>query len=549
MIKNHPTFEQQILRYVKGVSYFVISISVFVIVGWQFNIDYFTSVIPGMTPMNPFTAIGLALISSWQLVQIKIFKKGLTIFATIISLFCSAMLLSIGAFKLFDVFRITQYNFDLLFYTGKIKSGTISQLTAISFIFMGITPLIMLGKWNHNMVLFTLLPVFVLTTISVYGYMIGIDNLFYSENFKPMALHSAASFVLLCSSVLFLFPHNSIATIIIKRDYGGLIARRLLPYVITIPVLIAFLRYKGEEKGLYSTGLGVAIFMIASILMFLLVIVTQSLKLSESEKIKSEAEETALQRSEELALLNVELEQKNAELSQFTFAASHDMQEPLRKIQLFISMIQKNTGISRSELNSYLDKTSNLAARIRLILDDVVYYSSSNEVNTVKKQVDLNIVIQYVITELHENIKETEITIKAKKLSTVYGIEAQLRQLFYSLIMNALKFRSEKGNSRVTIACRDLNETEGETYHLPIRTQKYIMIELKDNGIGFNDDYSEQIFGLFKRLNPEIPGTGVGLAVSRKIVTNHQGRIWAKGEPGKGACFYIILPASQNETK
>lgn len=234
----------------------------------------------------------------------------------------------------------------------------------------------------------------------------------------------------------------------------------------------------------------------------------------------------------------------NAELESFNQIVSHDLQEPLRKIQMFISRIESGEMQTISEKGQdYFLKIKTSANRMQNLMMDLVNYSRTIKGNKIFDKTDLNEVLADVIQELSFNIEEKNAVINTEPLPTIKVITFQIHQLFVNLIANSLKY-SKNGVSPIihvkTEKIKDAEVIEGTT----ITDKKYYKFIVSDNGIGFKQEFSEKIFILFKRLETEgeYTGTGLGLAICKKIVENHNGFIKADSVPNKGSVFTFYLP-------
>jgi PAS domain S-box-containing protein len=239
---------------------------------------------------------------------------------------------------------------------------------------------------------------------------------------------------------------------------------------------------------------------------------------------------------------NKELEAKNRELEQFAYIASHDLQEPLRKIQTFTEILEKNLDDAQ-QVVKYLDKISSSARRMSQLVHSVLEYSRLSVKDIVPERVELDQVLANVRSDLELLITERNAVIKSKRLPAVKGIPMQLQQLFFNLVNNAIKFTDKA--PLITISSRKLKAGKNNTYPGLEPGMHYVELLFSDNGIGFEQQYAERIFTIFQRLHGQksYPGTGIGLALCKKIVENHHGHIHVESEPGKGSCFYICLPA------
>ena len=239
-----------------------------------------------------------------------------------------------------------------------------------------------------------------------------------------------------------------------------------------------------------------------------------------------------------------ELEFQNQELQQFAFAAAHDMKEPLRKIQLYTTSILNNlSGQIPEKERDYLARSAEAVSRMQRLIDDILTYSRTSVGNEAMELVDLQQLLTEVRGSYLESMSETKAVIEFHQLPTVPGIPFQLRQLFDNIIGNALKYRHPDRTPHVTLTCEKIASPffTGDRQNTSRNVYK---ISVKDNGIGFEQKYAEKIFEMFNRLHTRYnyPGTGIGLALCRKIVQNHKGNLTATGTPNQGATFHIFLP-------
>lgn len=246
----------------------------------------------------------------------------------------------------------------------------------------------------------------------------------------------------------------------------------------------------------------------------------------------------------ELEERNRELEQNNKELASFNHIASHDLQEPLRKIQTFISRISENELLTMSDTGkNYFAKVQASVNQMRKLIDDLLLFSRTNKTEKKFEKTDLNFLLEDVNQELSQDIEEKNAVIQCAKLPVLNVIPFQIKQLFVNLIGNSLKY-SKPGISPVIII--DCEEVTGNEYpNLKIdRYKKYYKISVTDNGLGFEQQYAENIFILFHRLHHknEYPGSGIGLSICKKIAENHNGFISAEGKPDIGSTFNVFFP-------
>lgn len=245
----------------------------------------------------------------------------------------------------------------------------------------------------------------------------------------------------------------------------------------------------------------------------------------------------------ELERSNEALKHSNQELAQFAYVASHDLQEPLRKIQIFAGLLKE--GKSSMNTETIISKIGFSAARMSQLISDLLAFSRLIEPKKAFKTVDLNKVIENVWNDFELTVEEKRASITVKNLPVVMAAGLQMNQLFYNLISNSLKFTNPQRAPQITVnASLVSRKYVAEFTDSSLEAQSYHHIVFTDNGIGFENEYGKQIFEIFKRLHEQsiYPGSGVGLALCRRIVINHQGVLYANSESGLGASFHIFLP-------
>ncbi|RZJ31022.1 MAG: PAS domain S-box protein [Flavobacterium sp.] len=241
---------------------------------------------------------------------------------------------------------------------------------------------------------------------------------------------------------------------------------------------------------------------------------------------------------------NVQLRQSNAELAQFAYIASHDLQEPLRKISTFSQLLESSLGENVSEKSiGYLEKIRNSSQRMTNLIRGVLQYSQISTEQRAFSKVDLNKLIREIISDYDLLIEQKKGRITLSPLPIIEAIPLQMTQLFANLIGNALKFSRPDNPPVITITAGVADEHELDLYKFSNQVP-YAKIEISDNGIGFQKEYAEKIFHIFQRLHSksQYEGTGIGLALCKKIVVNHHGDIVAAVNSGGGAVFTVFLP-------
>jgi PAS domain S-box-containing protein len=276
-------------------------------------------------------------------------------------------------------------------------------------------------------------------------------------------------------------------------------------------------------------------------------ILTIVVDVTEQVIARHKIEEKVAERTEQLADVNKNLQKSNAELAQFAYIASHDLQEPIRKISTFGQMLADSIGgVADSKSMEYLKKINSSSARMQTLIRDVLTYSEVVKEKEEFSEVNLNRIIEQVHTDYELLIEQKHAVIFCEELPVIEAIPLQMSQLFGNLIGNSLKFSRKDINPEISISCKLLQLPEVEKISLdPIR--QYFKITIADNGIGFKSEYSNQIFNIFQRLHrkSEYEGTGIGLAMCKKIALNHHGDLNAEGSSERGATINLFLPLKQ----
>ena len=274
-----------------------------------------------------------------------------------------------------------------------------------------------------------------------------------------------------------------------------------------------------------------------------------STDIQDQKNFSSELEKKVAERTQQLVALNLDLKRSNEELSQFAYVASHDLQEPLRKIMTFSNRINEKYQQDLPEgSHDYLHKINSSAKRMSMLITDLLEFSGTNRHNKEFLQTDLNSILEHLLVDFEEEILTKNAHIKIESLPLISAIPLQMSQLFHNLISNALKFTKKDVAPVITITSHKMTAEQKDKYDVPEKDAEYIQIALCDNGIGFEEVFSDKIFTIFQRLHTKsaYEGTGIGLALCRKIAENHSGNIVAKSVSNEGTCFYINLPCNKN---
>lgn len=345
----------------------------------------------------------------------------------------------------------------------------------------------------------------------------------------------------------------ALAIVFLRRDRGSLLAPwQKLAGAAVMGLAIAGMHYTGMAAARYGpgsvslvadgiggatlawavaagTGLILSIALIVSV--FEQRLAAQHAATAERlRRAHDELEERVAQRTRELRELSDELARSNAELERFAYIVSHDLKEPLRSITGFSGLLQRKLGPSlEPDTEQYLEFIVGGAKHMQALIDGLLDYARAGAAQEEMRRVEMDQLVSTVLTQLAASVDEAGAQVVVEPLPPVQGDPIRLVQLFQNLIGNALKFRAE-APPQIRIRVKDLG--------------RQWQFALSDNGIGIDPKHSQRIFEVFQRLHgrEEYTGTGIGLAICKKIVESHGGRIWVEAEPGKGTSFFFTLP-------
>jgi PAS domain S-box-containing protein len=250
--------------------------------------------------------------------------------------------------------------------------------------------------------------------------------------------------------------------------------------------------------------------------------------------------------NQKLDTVNNELLKSNSTLGEFAYASSHDLQAPLRNMMYYIERLKEELGEQLNEKQlEFFKRIENSGSRMVRLIEDLLSFSYIGMGTSQKSEIDLNEQVKDVLADLELDVVEKGAKITVESLPRVRGDRRQFQQFFQNLIGNAIKYAKPNVVPEIRISSNEVIGREAKA-SLPTEeaNRKYYLIQLKDNGIGFEPEYAEDIFKVFTRLHgtSDYSGSGVGLSIVQKVVENHNGHIWAESKPGEGASFKILLP-------
>lgn len=408
---------------------------------------------------------------------------------------------------------------------GTSSLGRMSPTGALSYFMIGCALLLLDRQTSQGRrpAEFLALASALVSLLAIFGYIYETKTLYGFASHTQMSFYGAVAILFLSLGILCARPDHGLMARVTSDSFGGIMARRLLPTTIIVPSILGWLRHEGLRTGLYDAEFGTALFSIVNIVIFTGVVWWSINSLHRMDAKRRETEK-------ELKETATKLARSNADLEQFAYVASHDLQEPLRAISGCVQILQQRY---QDQIDSSGDEvikhTVDGATRMQTLINDLLTYSRLTTREGPVELIDCSQILQQAIANLDVAIKENKAVLTYDKLPMVKADPVQLSQVFQNLIGNALKYRSER-TPKIHIGVEE-KENEWRFY-------------VSDNGIGIAPQYAERIFRIFQRLHTrkEYSGTGIGLAICKKIVERHGGRIWVESELEEGSTFYFTLP-------
>lgn len=509
----------------KWASIFAIVVGYHVFVGWVFNIRILQTPYYTFSSMKVNEAICSVLLGTALLLLVK--DRRLLCRARAIAWACSGAVVILGLLTLSQYVLNANLGLDQFFlklpHEYELTSpwpGRMAIASAIAFSMVGLSLLVLDVPKG-------LRASEVLALISGSMALLAIASYLYAaKSFNgQMSFYTALVILLLSLGIMAARSDRDLLAKVTSNSFGGVMARRLLPPTLLIPILLGWLLHQAQKAGWYGPEAGLALFAVGNVLLFLTVLWwgVNSLHRMDTKRRRtvSELEETA-----------AKLARSNADLEQFAYVASHDLKEPLRAISGSVQILQdRHKERIDPATEEVIKHTVDGANRMQTLIDDLLTYSRLTTREAPLAPTDTSEVLQEVQSNLEAAIKESKAVITHDRLPTVKADRIQLLQVFQNLISNAIKYRSQRTPK----------------IHIGAEARKHeVVFSVRDNGIGIAPQYADRIFRIFQRLHTrsEYAGTGIGLAVCKKVVERHGGRMWVESELEEGSTFFFTLPIS-----
>lgn len=494
----------------------VILIGLMAIVGWVFNISFLRDLYPEAVEMNPVTACcfvlsGLSLVIQVVLPDNKIFCN----FAR----WCAFSVFTIAVIKLISLIGY-DFGIDRLFFREKLEilvpPNRMAPNTAFGFLFTGASLVFLRIKSFFSQPF--AFGVCLISMLAVSGYIYGVEEFYGIASYIPMALNSAIAFSLIGSGIFAANPESGLMGAIVSDNIGGRLARWLLPVTSFLIFSLAWLRLEGQIKGFYDTEFGIAFMVVLDIIILGFIIWLSAYLLNKLDNRRKHSEE--------------QLVKINKELDTFAYSISHDLKAPLRLIDGFSRGLENNDAVKLDSEGKYsLENIRSNAQKMGQLIDDLLAFSRFSRKEMDFSNADMADMVKAVFKELKDTLMVNRvIRLDLKALPALRVDSSMMHQVWANLLSNAVKFTAAREEAVIEVGSFVLGEE--------------IVFYVKDNGVGFDMQHADRLFGVFKRLPgaEEFEGTGIGLSIVERIIARHRGRVWAEAQAGKGAAFYFALP-------
>jgi signal transduction histidine kinase len=502
---------------------------------------------PAIISINPTNACGL-LMGSISLLLLS--HRGLSRKQVRLAQALAAAILAIGALKLYSVFCLRNVAVDSWLFgngTGDASNPVrrFAPKMALAFVLLGSGLLLLRQAPLYRLGQLASLFAALMGLLCLQGYAFGLLKYHAGPNVVLMSASSGLALALLGLGLLLAGAQRGAMAVIVSNTAGGLLARRLLPTAIGLPIGLGLLRLAGEAAGFYDSRFGTAIFATALMIIFVAVVWWTAVLLHALDLKKRTIEREMRKSEESVRRLNLELELEimkrtralerantaNKDLESFSYSVSHDLRAPLRAISGFSRIVVEEHGAAlNAEGRRYLHLVEKSAEQMGQLIDDLLAFSRTGRQPLQVEVVDTMSMVKDSLTDLKPTHNGRRVEINLGDLPNCQADASLLRQVWLNLLANAFKYTRKCDAAVITIGSR--REASGaESYFV------------QDNGAGFDMKYAHRLFGVFQRLHltDDYEGNGVGLALVQRIVQRHGGRVWTEAKVNQGATFYFTL--------
>jgi signal transduction histidine kinase len=510
------------------------------LIGWIAGLPVLTRIHPTWAPLRlngafGYLALGIALI------LMATERRGFAAAAGGMG----GIALMIGAATLTEYGTGQDLGIDQLFVVEDIVGsshlfpGRIAPVTALTLVLLGLAFVAQsTGTRRFAWVSLALvIPALLLVTVALLGYLFGASGLYTAfstisgvEN--GVSLHAAVASVLVGTGLMLICPDTRMIRAVASPGPGGVMLRKMLPLAVLVPSIVVHLRVWGEADGLLTStdGAATAGVSIAVCMAAVLFLCAASIDRFEAARLLEQHKVAGLNAA--VAQRVIELEAANKELEAFSYTVSHDLRTPLRAIDGFSRILSEDHAASLDDEGQRLLRVIlDGAHRMNQLIEDILAFSRMGRVALSTREIDMPRLVGSVTEDLRAAAPGRTLVFTIGPLPNAQGDCGAVRQVWANLVANAIKYTARNQTASIEIGART--------------TGAEVVYFIRDDGIGFDMQYADKLFGVFQRLHgsDEFAGTGIGLAIARRIVTRHGGRIWAEGAVDRGATFSFTLAA------
>ncbi|MRR17955.1 MAG: hypothetical protein EG826_16020 [Deltaproteobacteria bacterium] len=507
------------------------------LIGWVLDIAFLRGLGPQWTAMRPITIMCFFMsAAAMVIIQQRIESRWIVISSRLLAIWITVVsFLSLVSYLVkLQTGQEWSWTHSLLLSPFLAPGNRMAIITAILFSIYGGVLLLFerRSRRTGDIAHAILLPMAMMTYLVLVGYLFNI-RVFYEWLHLGVAFNTGIAFCALCIGSFFARRDTWLMNVFVGDKAGAIMARRLLPALLILPLLIGWLRMQGERFGTFSSEVGVALVAVVYTFCFLVLVWLNAKSVNRIDGLRRSAElglrESEQQRTSELAAANKELES-------FSYSVSHDLRAPLRAIDGYSRMLlNKHAEELGEEPVRMLNVIRKNTEKMGHLIDDLLSFSRAQKSSISRNAIDMDKLINEISDEMQTENGERELDIKIGDILPGHGDSFLIRQVLFNLLSNAVKFTKDREPGIIEISSYE----DGDR----------IVYCVKDNGAGFDMKYYDKLFGVFQRLHSrdEYEGTGIGLAIVQRIVKRHGGDVWADGGIDKGATFYFSLPsASRN---
>jgi len=534
-------------QWVIGFAIYALVGGVLTLTGWFAEQPWLTDWLGSGIAMFPNTAVAVICCSLALLLQVSQRR-----WATMLSPFFGLCTALIGGAALFEHLSRMDLRIDTLLVDvkwgnqGSVAPGRMGLPACTSFILLGLAQILASWRWQVRRICPVLtLGVSVIAMLSISGYWFGTHALFAAQ-YSTIALQTATMLLALGLALLVHLQEHEPARTLFEDSAAGLLARRSLPFVIALPLGLGWLLVRGHNAGLYDAPMGTVLLVLALISIFCPLLWWSTRAVRRREQALRDSREQLRQAQQQLSLhasrleatvaeRTAKLQESVNELQTLSYSIAHDMRAPLRAMGTFSQLLAEEVSNLSPIAMDYCRRIMTGAERMDHLIQDALHYTKTALQDIQLQPVNLTTFIPDLI-QTYPNLQKENADISiASPLPVILGNDALLTQCFANLLGNAVKFVAAGTRPRIRIWAETNNGRA--------------RIWIEDNGVGIASGSQEQIFGMFHKLDLATEGTGIGLAIVRKVVERMHGKVGVESEPNRGSRFWVELkvPAEQHE--